>query len=246
MLTVLLLALLEGTPGVPGLVQNATDACEASSLQVLQEAAALVGRAGPISTQSMLVEAAKNDSDCAPLLGAGWSINGWAVARAAVRHGGTPDSLVDAKWAAQVLEKIGLKPEWRVESEYARAAISAAEAASQDERPQMAIFLAHARGLSDRLTLARATPRWPLPIDLLEGDLWLEVDRYDEALAAFERALKLETTAFALVGLARTRDRLGDKAGACDAYRQALETAERALLDEARAYLVAPPCKGRL
>jgi len=225
------------------LTQPSSDSCTTRSMQILQDAATLAGRAGPVSTQGMLVDAAKADSDCTPLLGAGWSINGWTVARAAVHEGGTPDSLVDAKWASQVLEKIGVQPEWRVESEYARAAISAAAAASQDERSEMAIFLAHARSLSDRLSLARATPRWPLPIDALEGDLWLEVDRYAEALAAFERAVQVESTAFVLVGLGRTRARLGDQSGACDAFRQAAAAAERALLDEARAYLARPVCR---
>ncbi len=233
MLVVLLLAL----------AQTPLDRCSSSSLQVLEDAAMLAGRAGPAATRSMLVGAAKNDSDCAPLLGAGWSITGWVAARAAVRAGGTPDSLVDVKWAGQVLEQLGARPEWRVESEYARAALSAAAAAAQDERGEMAIFLAHARGLSDRLTLARATPRWPLPIDALEGDLWLEVDRYAEALQAFERALKIEPTAFVLVGLARTRARLGNEAGACEAYRQAVAIAERALLEEARANAASRRCK---
>ncbi len=243
MVVVLLLALMEGTPlGVPGFVQPSPDSCAQSSMQVLQEAAALAGRAGPVSTQGMLVDAAKSDSRCTPLLGAGWSISGWAVARAAVRAGGSPDSLVNARWAVQTLEKIAERPEWRVESEYARAALTAAMAAAQDERSEMAIYLAHARSISDRLTLARVTPRWPLSIDTLEGDLWLEVDRYAEALAAFERAQKLDANAFVLVGLARTRARMGNAAGACEAYRQATTTAERALLEEARAYVARPLC----
>ena len=73
----------------------------------------------------------------------------------------------------------------------------------------------------------------------------LKVDRYAEARAAFERAQKIDATAFVLVGLARAGARLGDQAGACEAYRQAVGTAERALLDEARAYLSAPPASDR-
>jgi tetratricopeptide (TPR) repeat protein len=232
MLVLLILALTQASPRT----------CSPASMQVLQEAAALAGRAGPGGAQAMLVAAARDDSRCAALLGAGWSVSGWSVARQAVRAGGSPESLTDALVAVETLEKLGTEPEWRVESEYARAAIRAAMAAAQDERSEMAIHLAHARGLSDRLTLARATPQWPLPIDALEGDLWLEVDRYAEARAAFERALKVDATAFVLVGLARTRARLDEHAGACEAYRQAAATAERALLDEARTYLKRPIC----
>lgn len=233
MFVLLLLALTQASPGT----------CSPASMQVLQEAAALAGRAGPGAAQAMLVAAARDDSRCAPLLGAGWSVSGWVTARQAVRAGGSPESLADARVAVETLGKLGAQPEWRVESEYAQAAIRAAMAAAQDERSEMAIYLAHARGLSDRLALAQATPRWPLPIDALEGDLWLDVDRYAEARAAFERAQKTDATAFVLVGLARTRARLGEQADACEAYRQAAAIAERALLDEARAYLKRPACK---
>jgi hypothetical protein len=224
------------------LAQTLPDSCQAKSAQALQEARALIGRAGPASAQTMLVESARTDPTCAPLLGAGWSISGWVTARAAARAGGTGESLAGATTAIATLETLGTRPEWRVESEYARTAIRAAMAAAQDERPEMAIFLAHARGLSDRLTLAQATPEWPLPIDAIEGDLWLEVDRYDEARAAFERARATSPTGFVLVGLARTKARLGDERGACDTYREAMDRSERAVQDEARAYLKRPAC----
>lgn len=251
MLAFLLLALIQGPPlvaplvpieGTPSLVlgvPQAPGSCRAASLTTLQEAATLIGRAGPASAQTLLIQAAREDSDCTPLLGASWSLSGWVVARAAEQTGGSIESLAGARTAVTMLETVGQRPEWRVESEYARAAISAAMAAAQDERSEMAIFLAHARGLSDRLALAQATPLWPLPIDVLEGELWLEVDRYDEARAAFERA---EATGFVLVSLARTRARLGDEAGACAAARLAVEKSDGALLDEAKQYLARPAC----
>jgi tetratricopeptide (TPR) repeat protein len=209
---------------------------------MLQDAAAQIGRAGPASAQSMLVDAAKQDTACASLLGAGWSVTGYAAARLAVRAGGTPESLVGAMSAIEALEKLATKPDWRVESEYAEAAIRAAMAAAQDERGEMAVYLTHARGLSDRLTLAKATPTWPLPIDTLEGDLWLEVDRYKEALAAFERARKIGENGLVLIGLGRTRARLGDEKAACGAYRQAMMATEGGLLDEAKANAESPIC----
>lgn len=232
MLWLLLLALAQALP----------DSCQAKSAQVMQELRTLIGRAGPASAQGRLVEAAKSDSRCAPLLGAGWSVSGWVTARVAARAGGTMESLAGATTAVATLEKLGERPDWRVESEYARAVIRAAMAASQDERSEMAIYLTHARSLSDRLGLAQLTPVWPLPIDAVEGDLWLEVDRYEEARAAFERARATAPTGFVLVGLARTRARLGDERGACDAYREAVEQSERALQDEARTYLARPGC----
>ena len=75
------------------------------------------------------------------------------------------------------------------------------------------------------MSLTGAPAQWPVPIDELEGELWLEVDRYTEARDAYLRATKLKPTANAWVGLARASDRLGDLVGACAAYTQASSTA---------------------
>lgn len=225
------------------LAQEPAEVCRGASLQALRDAAVMTGRAGPGAARSALTEAARQDSACAPLLGAGWSLTGWVAARAAARVGGTSESLSGASTALTTLETLGTRPAWRVESEYARAAIRAAMAAAQDERSEMAIYLAHARGLSERLALAGATPQWPLPIDALEGDLWLEVDRYEDAQRAFVRAQQIDANGFVLTGLARTLDRLGDQAGACRTYRLAVDaTVDGALLDESRGYLARPSC----
>jgi len=66
-----------------------------------------------------------------------------------------------------------------------------------------------------------APAQWPLPIDELEGELWLEVDRYPESRDAYARATRLKPSANAWVGLARANDKLGDVVGACAAYTQA-------------------------
>ncbi len=234
-------ALLAGLGGAwtVGVAQEPTPGCQAASLAKLQEALAIAGRSGPVRAQAPLNQAAREDAGCTPLRGAGWSISGWVAARAAERSGGSEESLIGAREAVERLAAIGVRPEWRVESEYARAAIQAAMAAAQDERGEMALYLAQARSLSEQLALAGATPHWPLPIDAVEGELWLEVDRYQEARAAFERAAP---TGIVLIGLARTRTRLNDHAGACRAYRQAVDKSDGDLLADAQASLTRLKC----
>ena len=63
-----------------------------------------------------------------------------------------------------------------------------------------------------------------MPIDELEGELWLEVDRFTEARDAYERATKSTGSPNAWIGLARASDRLGDTIGACAAYTRARAT----------------------
>jgi hypothetical protein len=104
---------------------------------------------------------------------------------------------------------------------YADAAVRAAVAAAQDERDEMNVFLGHARGLDRQLTGMRAPAVWPLPIDELEGELFLEVDRYDAAHEAYLRAIANGGGPRAWIGLARANDRLGSTLAACDAYRRA-------------------------
>jgi len=82
----------------------------------------------------------------------------------------------------------------------------------------MALFLEHARALSQQMAVAGSPARWPLPIDELEGELWFEVDSFPEARAAFERATKSAPTPNAWIGLARSADKVGDPVTACHAY----------------------------
>ncbi len=97
------------------------------------------------------------------------------------------------------------------------------------------------RALSTRLALVGPAPSWPLPVDLAEGELWHGVDDYELEEAAFTRALATRETALGWRGLARARDRRGNKAGACEAYRRvtqllAGEPPTAALAIEARGY----------
>ena len=85
--------------------------------------------------------------------------------------------------------------------------------------------------------LAGEVAEWPLPIDELEGELWLEVDRYTEAREAYQRAVDAGGGPSALAGLARVSRRMNDERSACDAYRRAASAAAGVLAEEARAYL---------
>ena len=101
---------------------------------------------------------------------------------------------------------------------YADAAIRAAISAAQEERDEMAVFLEHARALSVQMALTGAPPRWPLPIDELEGELWFEVDRFTEARDAYQRAIKT-TPARGPGSASRAPTRASTMAAACTAYK---------------------------
>lgn len=148
------------------------------------------------------------------------AMDGWVAARELAPKGGALELLGPVNLRLRALD--GLPG---VAARYADVAIRAAVSAAQDERDEMEVFLAHARDLSDTMALAGAPAQWPLPIDELAGELWLEVDRYPEARDAYLRATRVKPTANAWVGLARASDRLGDLVAACAAYTQAGATA---------------------
>jgi hypothetical protein len=227
---------------IASLLQIPTEGCSLEALQALAHARERRERAGAAEAGSPLMLAIRESPHCVPVGVARWAIAGWTGARAAAPKGGAPDALGPAKAALDALTALTERSSWRVQNDYARAAITAAIAAAQDERPEMGVYLTHARGLSDRLALANERAEWPLPIDELEGELWLEVDRYAEARDAYYRAVKVRGGPSALVGLARVSDRLRAEGGACEAYRQALEGAQGSLAEEARRYLNRPVC----
>jgi len=146
--------------------------------------------------------------------------DGWIAARALAPRGGAVELLGPVNQRLKALDSLP-----GTAARYADAAIRAAVSAAQEEREELGVFLAHARDLSDTMTLIGTAAQWPLPIDELEGELWFEVDRYTEARDAFRRATRVRPTPNALIGLARASDRLGDLAGACLAYTQAASTA---------------------
>jgi hypothetical protein len=111
-----------------------------------------------------------------------------------------------------------------VAARYAEIAIRAAVSAAQEERDEMALLLTHARDLSNQLGMAGSPAQWPLPIDELDGELWLEVDNFEEARTAYQRAVDQRPTPNAWIGLARSADKLGDVVTACRAYIAAAAT----------------------
>ncbi|HYB94502.1 MAG TPA: hypothetical protein VEC39_05990 [Vicinamibacterales bacterium] len=147
------------------------------------------------------------------------AMDGWRAARAVAPKGGALELLgpVNAR-----LKDLDAFP--HTAARYAEIAIRAAVAAAQEEREEMMVLLAHARDLSKQMALAGAAPRWPLPIDEIEGELWFEVDQFAEARDAFERATQASPTPNAWVGLARAADKLGDAVTACRAYTSAQAT----------------------
>jgi hypothetical protein len=148
------------------------------------------------------------------------AMEGWRAARAIAPKGGALELLGPVNVRLKELDGIP-----KMSARYAETAIRAAVSAAQEERDEMALLLEHARSLSDSMGLGGGTPaEWPLPIDELEGELWLEVDRFPEARDAYERATKLNPTANAWVGLARSADKLGDRVTACRAYASASTT----------------------
>lgn len=149
-----------------------------------------------------------------------WALVGWWSARQLAPKGGSVELLGPTqKVVDEELEALR-SGDLSLEVEYAQTSIRAAIAAAQDERPQMQLLLTHARDLTERLLSRGRRPLWPRPFNLLAGELWLEVDRYEEALAAYERAAGSDGSPVALVGLARTYARLGNQAAACAAYRK--------------------------
>ena len=148
------------------------------------------------------------------------AMEGWRAARAIAPKGGALELLGPVNVRLKELDEIQ-----GMAARYAETAIRAAVSAAQEERDEMALLLEHARSLSDLMGLGGGTPaEWPLPIDELEGELWLEVDRFPEARDAYERATKLKPTPNAWIGLARAADKLGDTVTACLAYRSVATT----------------------
>ena len=144
---------------------------------------------------------------------------GWVAARALAPKGGAVDLLgpVNAR-----LRELDAMP--NTSARYAEVAIRAAVSAAQEERDEMGLFLDHLRDLSQQMTLAGSPPQWPLPFDELEGELWLEVDRFTESRDAYQRATRTTGSPNAWIGLARANEKLGDVIGACAAYTRARAT----------------------
>lgn len=145
---------------------------------------------------------------------------GWLAARALAPKGGAVDLLGPVNVRLKELDQMP-----NISARYAEIAIRAAVSAAQEERDEMQLLLTHARDLSNQMGMAGTPAQWPLPIDELEGELWLEVDRFEEARTAYQRAVDKRPSPNAWIGLARSADKLGDTVTACLAYSKASSTA---------------------
>jgi hypothetical protein len=166
------------------------------------------------------------------------AMQGWLEARALAPKGGAVALLGPVTARLTELDQL-----WAPSARYAETAIRAAVSAAQDERDEMSLLLTHARDLSNQMDLIGDPAQWPLPIDELEGELFLEVDQYSEARDAYERATRTKPTPNAWIGLARAADKLGDIVTACRAYTAAASTPNLPASAELEISLYALKCK---
>jgi pimeloyl-ACP methyl ester carboxylesterase len=220
--------------------------CEAPAAQaVLAGAIQDLARADDGAAADRLGAGSGSAGECDEIGVAALAVDGWVEARRLTRVAGAPDAL---SRMGDVIARLQTVRASRAPTAliaqlaaYADAVLRAAVAAAQDERDEMQVYLAHARSLAESLRLARVERPWPLPIDLVDGELWLEVDRFAEAAAAFERLGNGPLAARASLGLGAARERLDNPSGACAAYQRAAAgglapaAAERARLGLTRA-----------
>lgn len=166
------------------------------------------------------------------------AMDGWTAARALAPKGGAVEFLGPVNLRLKALDAF---PD--TSARYAEIAIRAAVSAAQEERDELSVLLAHARDLSNQMALIGVPAQFPLPIDELEGELWLEVDRFTDARDAYERASKSHPTPNAWIGLARASDRLGDVVTACRAYTTAASSQNLPSSVELEISLYALKCK---
>jgi hypothetical protein len=141
-------------------------------------------------------------SGCEDLEVAALYLRGLGAALDAYKQGGSEESLAPVRDAIGELEKMSAQRPGR--AEVARLVLVAAAAAAQSEREEMGAFLTHALAM-ESLQFAAGEPGAPvLTAHEVAGELWLQVHRFDEARAAFERAAaQVGTTPRITEGLAR-------------------------------------------
>jgi hypothetical protein len=170
-----------------------------------------------------------------------WYARGLGAARAIGRSEQLAAVLV-ARDAVTQLEMLAESAGRRSRAEIRRLAVLSAIVASQDEREELLVLLAHAADLAHALG-GGIEQDAALAIDELAGDSWLMVDRYKTARASYEQAIHRDPRrARAMLGLARSCARLKDSRCAETAYRTFLAVwhaadEELAEMAEARQFL---------
>lgn len=166
-------------------------------------------------------ELARAAGDCDEAAGTIEYLDGLLGAPEAMEQGGTIDSLREVRSAANALSRRaeGGNRHW----EAASLALRAVVAASQQERAEMAIYLAEAARVEELLHAAGLPGAPVVTAHELAGDLWLQVHQYADARAAYLRAAAVVgSTPRVRLGLARSADRLKDAASACAEYQALL------------------------
>jgi tetratricopeptide (TPR) repeat protein len=196
--------------------QAVSAGCSNAEISAIAEAEAMMNRGDdPRATTAGMFAGTVAGKRCDAVLLVRGALTGWDEARQLAAVGGDRARLAPVLAKIDALEPLKGGP-LRIEVEYAQVAIRAAMAASQDERPELELLLTHGRDLAERVARRGGRMIWPRPINLLAGELWLEVDRYDEAHQAFLRAVSVDPTPRALVGLSEALLKLERRAEACE------------------------------
>lgn len=175
---------------------------------------------------------------------AGEAITHFARGIGAARAGDTVSAAAEVKALAGIRDELQPKdPYWSQVVEAQRLAVGAWIARAQGNREEAVKLLARAAEIEETVDKHPVTPGPILPAWELMGDLLLEMDRPDEALRAYEQALKHEPNRTRSVfGAARAAERLGDTAAARKRYSELVQLMGRAASDRpevrlARAFL---------
>ena len=150
-------------------------------------------------------------------------LRGLVDAREAFEDGGTVADLTPVYGAIEALAT--LSQGRRGSAEIARFVLQAAAAAAQSERDEMRLYLETAMQM-ELIQSAAGLPGAPLvSATEIAGDLWLQVDRYEEARQMYDDAAdRVGPSLRNMVGSARASGRLKDVLAACTSYGGLLET----------------------
>ncbi|MDA1183513.1 MAG: protein kinase [Acidobacteria bacterium] len=150
-------------------------------------------------------------------------LRGLVDAREAFRAGGTADSLAPVFAAIEGLGAISQGR--RGSAEIARLVLQASAAAAQTERDEMRLYLETAMQM-ELIQNAAGLPGAPLvSATEIAGDLWLQVDRYEDARRVYaDAADRVGPSLRIMVGHARASSRLNDVPAACASYGGLLDT----------------------
>ena len=150
-------------------------------------------------------------------------LRGLVDAREAFEDGGTVAALTPVYGAIETLAT--LSQGRRGSAEIARLVLQAAAAAAQSERAEMRLYLETAIQM-ELIQSAAGLPGAPLvSATEIAGDLWLQVDRYEDARQVYDDAAdRVGPSLRNMVGSARASRRLKEVLAACTSYGGLLET----------------------